>query len=81
MRTFVQFLKRNENGAVELLAGKEPIKVIYERKPLNAQMIEGLALCDKHEQTNEIIGFNIVEINSFLGNPTEKITHQNIFDF
>lgn len=79
MKTFVQFLKRNENGAVEPIAGKEPIKIIDDRKQLKEQIVEGLELCDKHEQTDEIVGFNIVEVETCQGNQKETIAHQNIF--
>ena len=81
MKTFVQFLIRNENGAVEPIKGKNDIKIIDHRKPLNAQVIEGLELCDKHEQTAEIVGFNVVEVETCQGNQKETIAHQNIFSF
>lgn len=80
MKTFVQFLKRNQIGQIENLAGKQPIKII-ENKPLKEQIVEGLELCDKHEQSQEIVGFNIVEVETCQGNQKETIAHQNIFSF
>lgn len=77
MKTFVQFLIRNENGAVEPIKGKNDIKIIDERKNRTAQVNEAFTLCEKHEQTAEIIGFNIVEVDAFRN--TENIEFQNIF--
>lgn len=79
MKTFIQFLKRNENGQVEPIKGKNDIKLIDERKSLNSHIIEAFELIDKHEQTDVIVGFNIVEVDSFQNK--ETIINQNIFDF
>ncbi len=78
MKTLVQFLVR-DNGNVEPLKGKNDIKIIDERKGLNSQIIDAFDAIDKHEEKNTIVGFNIVEVDSFLNK--EIITHQNIFDF
>jgi hypothetical protein len=77
MKTFVQFLIRNENGAVEPIKGKNDIKIIDERKNRTAQVNEAFLLCEKHEQTTEIVGFNIVEVDAFRN--TENVEFQNIF--
>lgn len=78
MRTFVQFLVRNQNN-VEPLKGKNEIKMLDESEPLKNQIRDSFKHIDKHEQKEEIIGFNIVEVDSYQN--SEVITHQNIFDF
>lgn len=77
MKTFVQFLIRNENGAVEPIKGKNDIKIIDERKNRTAQVNEAFTLCEKHEQTAEIVGFNIVEVDAFRNK--ENIEFNYIF--
>jgi hypothetical protein len=75
MKTFVQFLIRNENGAVEPIKGKNDIKIIDERKNRTAQVNEAFTLCEKHEQTAEIVGFNIVEVDAFRNKENIEINH------
>lgn len=79
MRAFVQFLTRNQIEQIVPLGGKEPIKIIDDRKPLKEQIVEGLELCEKHPQTDDIVGFNIVEVDSFQNK--ENIAYQNIYAY
>jgi len=81
MKTLVQFLTRNQIGQLETLGGKTPIKIIENGKPLTNQIVEGLELCDKHEQSEDIVGFNIVEVYNVQGNTKETVTYQNIYSY
>jgi hypothetical protein len=77
MKTFIQFLIRN-NVNVEPLKGGNEIQLVDERKNLNSHIIEAFEVINKHDQKDKIVGFNIVEVDSFRNK--ENITHQNIFD-
>ncbi len=79
MKTFVQFLVRDEKNNAVPLKGKNEIQMLDERKSLNSHIVESFELIDKHEQKNLIIGFNVVEVDSFQNR--ETIKNQNIFDF
>ncbi len=79
MKTFVQFLVRDEKNNAVPLKGKNEIKMLDERKNLNSHIVESFELIDKHEEKNNIVGFNIVEVDSFQNR--ETIINQNIFDY
>ena len=79
MKTFVQFLVRNENNVAVPLKGKNEIQILDERKSLNSHIVESFEHIDKHEQKDLIIGFNVVEVDSFQNR--ETIINQNIFDY
>lgn len=79
MKTFVQFLVRNENNVAVPLKGKNEIQILDERKSLNSHIVESFEYIDKHEQKDLIIGFNVVEVDSFQNR--ETIINQNIFDY
>ena len=79
MKTFVQFLVRDEKNNAVPLKGKNEIKMLDERKNLNSHIVESFELIDKHEEKNDIVGFNIVEVDSFQNR--ETIINQNIFDY
>lgn len=81
MKTFVQFLVRDEKNNAVPLKSKNEIQLLDERKTLNSQIVDSFDHIEKHEQMAEIVGFNIVEIETCQGNQKETIVHQNIFDF
>lgn len=76
MKTYVQFLTKNENKELKPL---DNIHLLDERKSLNAHIVTAFDVIDKHEAKNDIVGFNIVEFDSFRNK--ETIVNQNIFDY
>lgn len=79
MKVLAQFLTRNEIGQIVTLKGDRNIKILDERKELAELIKDGLKECDKHEQTDEIVGFNIVEVDTFQDR--SEIKNQTIFAF
>lgn len=79
MKVLAQFLTRNEIGQIVILEGDKNIKIIDERKPLAELIKEGLKECEKHEQTDDIVGFNIIEADMFQNR--SKIKNQTIFAY
>ncbi len=79
MKTIVQFLVKDENNKPTPIKGKNDIQLIDERKSLNSQIVDAFDLIEKHDQKDVIIGFNIVEVDSFQNK--ETIINQNIFDY
>ena len=78
MKTIVQFLAKGKTTPTPVKLNNN-IHILDERKSLNSHIVESFELIEKHEQKDEIIGFNIVEVHSFQNK--EIIIHQNIFDF
>ncbi len=79
MKVLAQFLTRNEIGQIVTLKGDKNIKILDERKPLAELIKDGLKECDKHEQTDDIVGFNIVEVDMFQDR--SEIKNQTIFAY
>lgn len=79
MKVLAQFLTRNEIGQIVILEGDKNIKIIDERKPLAELIKEGLKECEKHEQTDDIVGFNIIEADMFQNR--SEIKNQTIFAY
>ena len=77
MKVLAQFLTRNENGQIVVLKGDKNIKILDERKPLADLIKEGLKECEKHDQTDDIVGFNIIEADTFQNR--SEIKNQTIF--
>lgn len=79
MKVLAQFLTRNEIGQIVVLKGDKNIKILDERKPLADLIKEGLKESEKHEQTDDIVGFNIIEADTFQNR--SEIKNQTIFAY
>lgn len=78
MKTFVQFLTRQNNTIVSL-GGSNDKHILDERKSLNSLIVDSFDQIEKHSLKNDIVGFNIIEVDSFQNK--ETIINQNIFDY
>ena len=79
MKVLAQFLTRNEIGQIVVLKGDRSIKILDERKPLTELIKDGLKESEKHEQTDDIVGFNIIEADTFQNR--SEIKNQTIFAY
>ena len=75
MKTYVQFLVKENNELKSL----DNIHLLDDRKNLNSHIVTAFEVIEKRKEKNDIIGFNIVEVDSFRNK--ETIINQNIFDF